>query len=59
MSKVRDNWKNITLSDFDTPDQIIADKIYETLKEKGIEAAAFAYSIDIDYMEIEDEKINS
>ena len=59
MSKVRDNWKNITLSDFDTPDQIIADKIYETLKEKGIEASAFTYSIDIDYMEIEDEKINS
>ena len=55
MSKVRDNWKNITLSDFDTPDQIIADKIYETLKEKGIEASAFTYSIDIDYMEIEDE----
>ena len=56
MPKVHDDWKNINLSDFDAHDHaLIAELIDNTLREKGIDAAAVGYDINVNYLEIEDE----
>jgi hypothetical protein len=56
MSKVHDNWNSITFCDFDAhANAYIAELVDELLREKGIEPSAFAFSINVDYMESEDE----
>ena len=53
--KVYDNWKKISFGEFDAhANAYIAELVDELLREKGIEPSAFAFSIDVDYMESED-----
>ncbi len=55
MSKVHDNWKKISFGEFDAhANAYIAELVDELLREQGIEPSAFAFSIDVDYMESED-----
>ena len=58
MTKVHDNWKKISFGngEFDAhANAYIAELVDELLREKGIEPSAFAFSIEVDYMEGEDE----
>ena len=55
MSKVHDNWKKISFGEFDAhANAYIAELVDELLREQDIEPSAFAFSIDVDYMESED-----
>ena len=57
MSNTTDReWKKISFGEFDAhANAYIAELVDELLREKGIEPSAFAFSIDVDYMEGEDE----
>ena len=56
MPKVHDNWKKISFGEFDAhANAYIAELVDELLREQDIEPSAFAFSIDVDYMEGEDE----
>ena len=51
-----DNWKKISFGEFDAhASAYIGELVDELLREKGIDPTAFSFSIDVDYMEIEDE----
>ena len=53
--KVHDNWKKISFGEFDAhANAYIAELVDELLREQDIEPSAFAFSIDVDYMESED-----
>ena len=47
--------KTISLHDFEGDEEFLADLITEALEEKGINAVAFAYTIEVEYTEEEDE----
>ena len=57
MSNTTDReWKKISFGEFDAhANAYIAELVDELLREKGIDPTAFAFSIDVDYKEIEDE----
>ena len=57
MSNTNDReWKKISFGEFDAhANAYIAELVDELLREKGIDPTAFSFSIDVDYMEIEDE----
>ena len=56
MPKVHNNWKKVSFSDLDAHDHAaVAELVDKLLREKGIDPDCFVYSIDIDYLEVEDE----
>ena len=56
MPKVHSNWKKVSFSDLDAHDHAtVAELVDKLLREKGIDPDCFVYSIDIDYLEVEDE----
>jgi len=57
MSNTTDReWKKISFGELDAhASAYIAELVDELLREKGIEPSAFSFSIDVDYMEGEDE----
>ena len=57
MSNTTDReWKKISFGEFDAhANAYIAELVDELLREQGIEPSAFAFSINVDYMESEDE----
>ena len=60
MPKVHDNWKKISFGSgceqLDTHVYgDIADLVAELLKEKDIDPSAFSFSLEVDYLEVEDE----
>jgi recombinational DNA repair protein (RecF pathway) len=58
MSNTTDNWKKVSFGneEFDAhANAYIAELVDELLREKDIEPSAFAFSIEVDYMEGEDE----
>ena len=56
MSNTNDReWKKISFGEFDAhANAYIAELVDELLREKGIDPTLFSFSIDVDYMEIED-----
>ena len=56
MPKVHDNWKKVSFGEFDAhASAYIGELVDELLREKDIEPSVFSFSIEVDYMEIEDE----
>jgi recombinational DNA repair protein (RecF pathway) len=57
MSNTTDReWKKISFGEFDAhANAYIAELVDELLREQDIEPSAFAFSIEVDYMEGEDE----
>ncbi len=56
MPKVHRNWKKISFGEFDAhANAYVSQLVDELLREQGIEPSAFGFSIEVDYMEIEDE----
>tara|TARA_R100001244_G_scaffold68339_1_gene55978 strand:+ start:354 stop:524 length:171 start_codon:yes stop_codon:yes gene_type:complete len=56
MPKVHDNWKQISFADIDAhANAYIANLVDELLREKDIDPTVFSFSIEVDYMEVEDE----
>jgi len=57
MSNTTDReWKKISFGEFDAhANAYIAELVDELLREKDIDPTAFAFRLEVDYMEIEDE----
>ena len=56
MSEANDNWKKVSFGEFDNQaTEYIGELVLELLEEKGIEASALAFSIAVNYLEVEDE----
>ena len=56
MPKVHSNWKKISFGEFDAhANAYVSQLVDELLREQGIEPSAFGFSIEVDFMEIEDE----
>ena len=56
MSKVHNNWKDISFGEFDShATEYLTELVAELLWEKGIDAASYSFSVDVTYLEIENE----
>tara|TARA_Y100000590_G_scaffold331907_1_gene377287 strand:+ start:16155 stop:16334 length:180 start_codon:yes stop_codon:yes gene_type:complete len=56
MTKVHNNWKKVSFGEFDAhANAYISQLVDELLREQDIEPSAFGFSIEVDYLEIEDE----
>jgi len=57
MSNTTDReWNKISFGELDAhANAYIAELVDELLREQGIVPSAFAFSIDVDYLEVEDE----
>ena len=55
MPKVHDNWKEISFGEFDAhANGYLSELVDDLLREKGIDPSAFAYSLEVQYLEIKD-----
>ena len=56
MSKLYNNWKDVSFGEFDNQaTEYIGELVHEMLTEKGINPTSYAFSIEVEYTEDKDE----